>query len=234
MKINKTLRFLGVCGIVFSLPSHAKQILEDATMIKNCSFLIEKSSNQHCLKEQKDELVIKQTSGKGFPYIEKNITKIVNDISTPIGLHHFVNELESKMLSASVLSADEKTKEQEFNNVKKIYKKIKAKNDKLNKIYIKDLEIWKNYSGDKEHIHGVVDFATNRIKLNQVLQEKLHKMNEWTKNKNYYFKIKQTNKDLILPLYMGQKIKASKEECEIIKVSVPNTFQQKRENIEGC
>lgn len=209
--------------------------LEEANIQKICAHLANKEANSHCIKEQKDEMIIKQMNGKGFDYIQKNSNYVINNLSTSIGLQYFANELENKVLSTSVLDKTKVEQEKELLEVKKLYKQIKIKHEKLNKKYVQELNKWIKYKNQDEQLEEAVrKFAKNRLNLNKALDSKIENIGLITNNLNYYLQTKKVNKELILPLYLGEKINASKEECKIIKMNVPSLFEQKRANIKGC
>jgi hypothetical protein len=235
MRKNRKILTCGVFISLFMTQSFANESLEEANMQKSCSYLKEKSIVSHCINEQKDELLIKKTSGRGFEYISKNAVKIMNDISTPVGLHYFVNELENKALSPNVLDKSKEEQMLELKLVKTIYKNIKIKNDKFKINYKKDLSKWSLFADkDIELEEKVRKFAKNRIVLNDEMQNKIHFIEKIVKDKEDYIKVKKINRDLIFPLYMGEEIKVSKDECKIINEIVPNLFEQKKDKIKGC
>lgn len=229
MRKNQKILTCVVFISLFMTQSFANKSLEEDKMQKSCSYLKEKSIVSHCINEQKDELLIKTTKGRGFEYISKNALKIMDDISTPVGLHYFVNELENKALSSSVLDKSKEEQIEELKLVKKIYKTIKIKNDKLNVNYKKDLSKWSLFADkDIELEEKVRKFAKNRIVLNDEMQNKIHFIEKIIKDKEDYIKVKKINRDLIFPLYMGEEIKVSKDECQTINEIVPNLFEQKK------
>ena len=204
--------------------------LKENEMIRKCSFLTEKTSNNECIKEQKDEELIIEINNKGYNYYLNNVDDIINKINTMIGVYYFIDKLNQKMLSADVLTQNENEKVLEFNNAKKILLSLNKKMNLLENNYELEINKWKKNDENKE----LVKFSTNRENLLVENQKLIKIMNKRVDSLNYYIETKNVSKKFFMPLYMGENIKVNQKECEIIKLNMFDVYLTNKTHIKGC
>lgn len=199
---------------------------------KQCSFLIERTSKEHCIEEQKDEILIKQYNDKPFEYIADYMPIIASQIKTMTGLQYFSNKLEIEFLNPNTIYKDKEQQMKELEKLKKYENHLKIKFNKLEKIYENNLNKWAEYQGEGNEKTN--EYATNRIKLLKAFKGQIKKFDKWGSSFDYFIENKIVNKELVLPLYLGEKINVKKEHCEMIKTNVPHLVKNKKNQIKGC